>query len=115
MLSIRRPQSITIDLGDAGTFQASGFALPARDGAALVDVLENLTQAKTGKQLADAVDQIAAVLARYVEDVQEVVEIEQWPETVDERIELLTLWPAEYLVTFALSWTRGEALGKPSE
>ena len=50
-----------------------------------------------------------------VEDVQEVVEIEQWPETVDERVELLTLWPAEYLVTFALSWTRGEALGKPSE
>jgi hypothetical protein len=87
MISIRRPQALTIDLGDAGTFEASGHALPARDGAALVEVLEALSEARTGRQLAEAVDRIA----------------------------LLAQWPAEFLVSFALQWTRGDAPKKPSE
>ena len=115
MISIRRPQALTIDLGDAGTFEASGHALPARDGAALVEVLEALSEARTGRQLAEAVDRIAAVLAVYVLDVRDVVEIEAWPESEEDRAALLAQWPAEYLVSFALQWTRGDAPKKPSE
>lgn len=114
MISIRRPQALTIDLGDAGTFEASGHALPARDGAALVEVLEALSEARTGRQLAEAVDRIAAVLAVYVLDVRD-VEIETWPESEEDRAALLAQWPAEFLVSFALQWTRGDAPKKPSE